>query len=182
MTTNDVQDIRGHRFTERDDIFLDANVWLYIYGPVPPRDWRAEVYSAAFRKMRETRSKIHVEVLVLSEFINKYARVLYDQLPESKKPRAFKEWRKHPDFKNVAEEIASQARRIVGKAVRCESGFEAADMDALLTDYSRGDSDFNDQMIAEFCKRRNLTLVTHDSDFGRYGLSILTANANLLGT
>lgn len=40
--------------------------------------------------------------------------------------------------------------------------------------------DFNDQVLAELCKSRNLTLVTHDGDFKDLGLNLLTANQSLL--
>lgn len=52
-------------------------------------------------------------------------------------------------------------------------------MNELLKDYAAGDSDFNDQVIVELCKREDLTLVTHDGDFKGSGIPILTANKNL---
>ena len=61
-----------------------------------------------------------------------------------------------------------------------ESGFEKLKIDTLLDAYSTGDSDFNDQVIAELCKVKGLTLITHDGDFKGQGISILTANRYLL--
>ncbi|MGH8547812.1 MAG: hypothetical protein ACRERU_04290 [Methylococcales bacterium] len=50
----------------------------------------------------------------------------------------------------------------------------------MIDEYAAGDSDFNDQVIAELCKKRGLKLVTDDGDFGRYEISIVTANRRLL--
>ena len=50
----------------------------------------------------------------------------------------------------------------------------------LIDEFEKADSDFNDQILAELCKRRNLKLVTHDADFRDRGLNILTTNPRLL--
>jgi len=51
---------------------------------------------------------------------------------------------------------------------------------ALVDEYEKGNSDFNDQVLAELCKSKGLTLVTDDSDFADTGLTIVTANQRLL--
>lgn len=32
-------DIRHYNFTAQDKLFLDANIWLYLYGPPKPRSY-----------------------------------------------------------------------------------------------------------------------------------------------
>ena len=54
------------------------------------------------------------------------------------------------------------------------------EMNELLDDYAAGGFDFNDQVITELCKRKGLTLITHDGDFKDSGVPILTANKKLL--
>ena len=66
---------------------------------------------------------------------------------------------------------------MLGFCSRVESGFEVLPIDDLLHDYGVGKSDFNDQVIAELCKRERLTLITNDRDFKYRGVSILTANS-----
>ncbi|MGB6064251.1 MAG: hypothetical protein WBG50_05560 [Desulfomonilaceae bacterium] len=39
--------IRDYHFSNSDALLVDANVWLYLYGPQEPEDWRAKVYSQA---------------------------------------------------------------------------------------------------------------------------------------
>lgn len=179
--TAETVDIRSYIFSRDDRLLLDANIWLYIYGPVAYSGWFTDVYSTALRKMRTCGSEIFLDVLVFSEFINAFARLEYNQMEPSKKPKDFKEFRRSAAFKPVAEEIAVNAKKISSMALRSDSLFKTMDIRALLTEYEAGDSDFNDLMLAETCKSKGLALITHDADFKGKDLAILTANKNLLG-
>ena len=128
-------DIRGWSFTAGDRLFLDTNVWLSVYGPDPTRRWRSDVYQHAFRQMREARSKVHVDVLVLSEFINAWSRMEYNQAFPNRLAGGFKAFRDSPAFEPIAQEIAISATRICNACERCESGFELVDIGSLLVEY-----------------------------------------------
>jgi len=174
-------DIKKYQFKRGDRFFIDANVWLSVYGPIAScNDWRTFTYSAALRDMRAARCEICLDVLVLSEFINKFARLEFEQLGPSVKPPDFKRFRQSPEFRATAKEIVIASRKIVVGSVLCDSGIEEIDINLLLNDFETHRSDFNDQMIHELCKARNLTLVTHDGDFRSAGVPILTANRGLL--
>ena len=173
-------DIRHYCFERNDRFFLDANVWLSIYGPIACLDWRTTVYSAGLRDMRINRCQIRVDALVLSEFINRFARLEFKQVPSNSRPRTFKIFRDSKAFRGVAEEIAVSARKVVEAAKRCSSGFDVVDIGEILSEYESGNCDFNDQMVRELCKMADLTLVTHDSDFRDSDIRILTANNRLL--
>jgi len=116
---------------------------------------------------------------VLSEFINSFARLAFNQLPEASKSGGFKKFRGSDGFATVSKEIAINARKIVKQAERCESTFGAVDILAILTEFETGPHDFNDQIIRELCKSEGLTLVTHDADFKGADIPILTANSRL---
>ena len=92
----------------------------------------------------------------------------------------FKEFRKSQGFKEVAEEIADNAKRIIDFATCCDSNFGSINMDELLGEYREGNYDFNDQVIIRLCKSMDLVLITHDKDFKDSGIEILTANRYLL--
>lgn len=180
MTHNKMtSDIRRHSFAGTDRFFLDANIWLSVYGPTTSPNWRSRVYSAALRDMRTSRCTICVDVLVLSEFINSFARWEFAQLPRASKPARFKDFRKSDDFADVSKEIAVNARKIIEQAERYESGFGVVDVAAILAEFESGPHDFNDQIIRELCKSGGLTLVTHDADFKGADIPILTANRRL---
>ncbi len=176
--THRIRRVRDYEFTSEDRLFLDANIWLCIFCPDAQKPSpQIEAYSRAFNDICNVKSRLYIDVLVISEFINTYARLrLKHEAPEMK----FKAFRNSPLFKSVAREIAVQSGRVLNCCARVESGFEGLPINDLLHDYGMGRFDFNDQVIAELCKREGLTLVTHDGDFKYQGLSILTENPRLL--
>jgi len=128
--------------------------------------------------MRMAKCTIFMDIVVLSEFINAFARMVF--LQRSQAAFNFKTFRKSEAFELIAEEIGINAKKIVTQCQCVESGFEDIDASALLTDFQSGQHDFNDQVIAELCRAKGLKLVTHDADFQKYGLTVLTANGELL--
>lgn len=174
---NNSSEISTHAFTPNDELLLDANIWLSIYGFAKPGDHRSVIYSKALSEMLAANCRICVDVLILSEYVNAYARFRYNLLNTSV---VFKNFRKSADFKPIAADIAGDVRQILKHCERIESDLPVCDIDALIDEFEKADSDFNDQILAELCKRSNLKLVTHDADFKDRGLNILTANQRLL--
>ena len=170
--------VGDYDFQPEDELFLDANIWLLIYGPQNTGNDRMHVYSSAFRRLLEAQCSIYIDVLIVSEFINAYARLQWHlRAPD----RPFKAFRNSPDFRPVAQEIADNMKRVLSHCSRIESGFDALDADDLMDEYAQGGADFNDQVIRNLCRSRNLKLITDDRDFKGQGISILTANRRLLG-
>lgn len=175
---SNARDIRSYAFSYSDRLLLDTNVWMFVQGPNKPGDNRVAVYSSALAKILAAKSAIHIDVMILSEFINRYARLRH-KLSEGA-PADFKQFRNGADFKPVAQEIAGAVRRVLKNCTRTESGFATVDIVSLIDEYQKGWSDFNDQMLTELCKSRSLTFVTDDGDFKGLGLSLITANKKLL--
>jgi predicted nucleic acid-binding protein len=176
------EDISRHRFSSADRIFLDANIWLYVYGPQgSPTDSKTRIYSSALSNALLAKSQILVDVLVVSEFVNRFSRIEYDvQYPNKANRPNFKQFRNSPGFKPLAQVIARETGKILGFSSRTESGFAAIDIPAMLTEFKAGEHDFNDQVLARLCQSQGLLLVTHDADFKGKGLDILTANKRIL--
>ena len=188
---NKAVNVKDYQFHSEDRLFFDANIWLFIHGPqepVPgPGDFfeSMNIYSSALRNIIKAESTIYVDVLVVSEFINRYARRKWDihkQLGDirEKNRKNFKNFRNSPEFKPIAKEIADSTRRILENCTRIESGFEVLEIEDLIDEYKDRSSDFNDQVLRELCRNRGLKLVTHDIDFKDHEISILTANYRLL--
>lgn len=174
-------EISAYAYTPNDEFLFDANVWFSIYGPAKPGDNRARVYSKALSLMLAAKCRIYIEVLILSEYINRYARLKHNILKA--RPgvdQDFKRFRSSASFKPIASDIAGDVRQILKHCERIESDLTQIDVAAVIDEFEMGDADFNDQVLTDLCKRRNLKLVTHDSDFKNRGLNILTANKNLL--
>lgn len=179
--------MRNYSFGPRDNLFFDANIWMFLYGPQRQDNFpgnRMSIYSSAFNRILKAQSRIYIDVLIVSEFINTYARRKWDIFKEANRSgtggNRFKNFRDSSDFKPVAKEIADQTKRILKHCRKIESGFETLEMDSLIKRYENGGTDFNDQVFMQLCKTRGFKLVTDDGDFKGQGISILTANGRLL--
>jgi predicted nucleic acid-binding protein len=127
--------------------------------------------------MLTAQSRIYIDVLIVSEFMNTYARLKWKLLSPSSK---FKQFRKSKYFKPVAQDIAADAKRVLQHCTRVEDGFESLAIESLMDEYAAGNSDFNDQILATLCKKQGLKLVTDDGDFRGREIPVITANKRLL--
>jgi len=175
--TEPVIDISQYAFTASDQLLLDTSVWLLIYGPHVPGDGRVALYSGALKRMLEAKSRLYVDVIVLSEFINTYARMKQQIVA----PRLrFKDFRRTDDFQSVANDVVADAKQMMKQCVWVVNELGLLLVDDLLNEYALGKSDFNDQLISVLCGQKGMKLVTDDSDFKGRNIPILTANSQLL--
>jgi predicted nucleic acid-binding protein len=181
VMAKNAEEISNYTFNAGDELLLDANVWFFVYGPHRPGDPRASVYSGALAKILAAKTRIYIDVLIISEFINAYARLKHNILKgRSGIPNDFKRFRATPAFKQIAEDIAADTRKILANCTCVESGFATLDIDSLINVFQGGNSDFNDLVLVDLCKRNALKLVTDDGDFQAQDITILTANRKLL--
>ena len=103
MAESSAVDVARHVFRGDEQLFLDANVWLLVHGLHGSRGRRVRTYSSALRRILEAKCRIHVDVLVVSEFINTYSRLKWRQTGTQKE---FKEFRNSEEFKQVARDVA----------------------------------------------------------------------------
>jgi predicted nucleic acid-binding protein len=178
--THRAEEISVYDFKSSDALLLDANIWLFLYGPQKPKDRKVTAYSNALRKIFAAKSCIYIDVLIVSEFINAYARIKWNILRDSSKTRNFKRFRRSSAFKPIAQDIAADLKFVLKHCTRIESGFESLAIDTLIDEYAAGDSDFNDQILTALCKKKGLKMVTDDCDFKGQGIPIITANKRLL--
>lgn len=173
----EAEEITRYEFKPSDELLLDANIWIYVQGPLP-RDEKVDVYSGALARIIAAKSRVYIDVLVVSEFINTYARLKWRHVSNSF-PN-FKQFRKSREFKPVAQDIAADVKLVLKHCTRVASGFETLAIDTLIDEYAEGNSDFNDQVLTTLCKGAALKLVTDDADFKGRGIPIITANHKLL--
>lgn len=178
--THRAEKISTYNFKPSEALLLDANIWLLVCGPQKPKDRRVDVYSKAFRKILAAKSCIYIDVLIVSEFINRYARMKRGLFSASAQCKNFKQFRKSADFKPIAQRIAADVKQVLQLCTRVESGFESLEINALVDEYAAGDSDFNDQILIALCKKNGLKMVTDDGDFKGRGIPVITANQRLL--
>jgi predicted nucleic acid-binding protein len=174
-----IHDVRAYTFSDRDRLLIDTNIWLSVYGPIPHKRRRAVIYSDALAVIKRVRSSISIDVIVVSEYINRYARMEFDRVKEQF-DSDFKLFRASKNFEPVAKGIAISVMRILNSCARCNSGFPELNISAVLASFADGDKDFNDQIIADICKTQGLHLLTDDGDFNDPAVPIITANSQLL--
>lgn len=170
-------DIRSYTFDKHSTYLLDANVWLNVYGPMPPRHPNAIVYSDGLKRLYAAGSKIAIDALVMSEVLNRWSRLVYQHTRP--KPAAFKIFRDSPSFIAVANEIAAGARRILSRAHPIGTEFAHVDLQLVLARFESGKADFNDLLIAETCRENDCILVTHDGDMKSADIPIVSGNPTL---
>jgi len=176
------QNIDRYRFRPSDELLFDANIWLFLYGPSRPSHPKVAIYSGAFKQILAAKIRVFLDVLVLSEFVNRYARIRHNLLTRQRSgiPQDFKQFRNTSFFKSIAQDIAADTKQILGNCTPVESGFATLDLNTLTTDFAAGNSDFNDLVLAELCRSKRFKLVTDDGDFKNKAITILTANPKLL--
>lgn len=175
--THNAEAIACYDFKPSDEFLLDTNIWLLVYAPHGPKDNRVAVYSQALSRIIAAQSRIYIDILIVSEFINTYARLKWKLMS----CLDFKQFRNSKDFEPVAQDIAADVKRVLQHCRRVDDNFESLEIDSLIDEYATGFSDFNDQILTTLCKRKGLTLVTDDGDFKGQGIPVVTANKRLLG-
>jgi len=180
--TAKILDALSYPFSEKDRVLLDANVWLSVYGPNAPGSERTRKYSQVLKAMQVAKTAVFLDVLVLSEFVNAYARTQHKILALSGAPISsdFKTFRESGDFAQIAKEIHENALKIGRLAQPLDHPLTKCDLVSVLTVFAQGRSDINDQLLAECCKVNNLLFLTHDADLGASGVTVLTTNHKLL--
>ena len=176
---NKAVDVRNYTFTKTDAILPDANIWLYLCGPASlPNDWAVQAYTSVLSRILKADSQLFLDVLVLSEFINRFARLEMKRLQPSRTD--FKAFRRSAVFPNVATAIGVQVDLILTICKPIDHPFSEWNHTDLLKDFVTGTVDYNDQLIAENCRKHGFAALTNDRDFTEGGISVLTANNRLL--
>lgn len=180
--TSKVIDASRHSFSKDDRVLVDANVWLYLFGPKPPNSSAARSYSAVLKALHTAGTLLFLDVLVLSEFVNRYVRDQHRVLdvPGSAISGDFKTFRDSPDFIPVAEAVQRSVMLIGKFAKPIDHMLPKVDLLTLLAEFAKGARDINDELLAEACKLHGLALLSNDADVAHSGITLFTTNPYLL--
>lgn len=177
-----VIDASRHTFSEKDRILVDANVWFYLFGPSAPRSPAVRAYSAVFTNMQKGKANLYLDVLVLSEFVNRYARVEHEiqKNAGAAVSHDFKTFRDSQDFVPIAQAVQTSVMKIGKYAQLVDHPLTACNLPAVLAEFANGKRDINDELLAQCCKNYQLALLTNDGDLVHAGITIFTTNPQLL--
>lgn len=179
---NKAYNLSSYLFNFEEQILVDTNIWLYLFpAPGNPPQKFASQYSAAFSNLIKAKAQPVLDPMVLSEYLNRYSRIEWEGNYKSQYPK-FKEFRNSSDFSTVTSSAKIFAKKIVGFCILHSIPANELDLDQALIDFSTGQVDFNDALLVDICRKRNLKLMTNDGDFQYGGIDILTTNPRLLRT
>ena len=182
---NNIIDISTYNPNKNDKFFFDANIWMYLFCPIG--NYRKDIvakYDGFLKKAIQSKSLIFISSLVLSEFVNAYARVEFNIL-KKKYPVKYKDFkkdfRKTEKYKKLAKEIKTVVKaKILKLSKKINDKFKDINLDKVFENIE--EADFNDNYYKVLLSGGNIKIVTDDYDFGRVDecLSVVTANHKLL--
>ena len=169
-------------FHEAESILFDANIWLYLYPPPSGAHNLPAAYSSGFKRALAAKSKIVLDVLVLSEYLNAYTRKEWaDSQDDSGLRTTFKQFRSSALYlEKVGPTAAYFAKKMLTHAELTGVTLDRRSADAALAAFQLGELDSNDAILAELCRENDWRLVTHDGDFRHVDIDVLSENPKLL--
>lgn len=176
---NKAIDATTHVFSVFDKLLPDANIWIYLNGPASdPTKWAVQTYSAILGDILNAGAEVFLDVLVLSEFINRFARMEMNRLQPAQ--RDFKAFRQSAAFTAVAKSIEQQTSQILSICQPLDHPFSEWNHGQMLTDFGLGGADWNDPLLVENCRKHGISPLTNDGDFTEGGIHVFTANGKLI--
>ena len=176
--------------------FFDANVWLQLLRPYKVRPDMSP-YVKLWRQLKGAGMPcIVANAVLVSEVFNRYLRLRFDvwkTLPATitalqqtgrwssgDKIDYKTHFRPSQTYKDYLELLLADWNDIAYLVTYLPTEVESSIVPEMLRSYSKR-ADFNDRYYIEFCKAHKLWLVSHDGDFYTGGLTVVTANRDILG-
>jgi predicted nucleic acid-binding protein len=177
-----ISNVADYPLTSKDIFFFDANIWIFLYGPISnSKRSKQQQYSKFFKEVISTRACIWINSLVLSEFSNAFIRIEFEKwrrLPENVFKKSYKkDYVPSQSYKDVISEIRYTLKQIVSQTERTSDNFNAVDLERIYLELEN--CDFNDSYYLELARLNNWKIVTDDADLfrnNRLNVEILTAN------
>ena len=150
-------------------IFVDANVLIYLFWSTGRHDHEKN-YAKAFKKLRDQKNKMYVDFNVISEVVNRVARLEYNKLVQDK--RRFKKFRDSKVGKAVFADIYLIVKERILKNFQITGKiFSKKDIESfLIVDRL----DFLDKAIVSVCEENSYVLLTNDKDFQKTNIELFT--------
>jgi predicted nucleic acid-binding protein len=179
---SDILALSSVSFEKNPELFFDTNIWLYIYGPFAnPNDWRTSKYSQFYKRVLENKCRIFINLTVISEFLNRYLRMIHDVLKKGgEAPENYKDFRATAAFVEALQGAADDLHHIMRDCDRVNTDISSIDFDNFIRRMHSGKMDFADIVAADHCVEKGWVLVTHDCDFSGISSKVATANPQLL--
>ena len=167
-----IKHINGYNISADEKFFIDANVWLYMYGPIGDYDEKAvQKYSSFFEKITSSGNEIYTCSSLISEVLNRYMRIEFQIAKEEDGIEDYKkDFRNNSEYEEVIASIEMIIKeKILDKCVQISDQFDSFNYDST---YLNNGLDFNDALYCHLAIQNGLKIVTHDKDLKRTSLPI----------
>ena len=120
---------------------------------------------------------MHVDFIVLSEFVNRAIRIEYENYKNTNGFCKYKQFRNSQDGQQTISDVYNTIKSaIIGSFQVSGKCFDEGDINQFL---SLDRLDFSDKAIELICQENNFILLTNDGDFRNSSLDILSENRSL---
>jgi len=157
------------------NIFVDANVLIYLNWAVAGNEQYEIDYSSVYLELMKQKNNLFVDFLVISEVVNRILRIEHKKQQPNQE---FKKFRDSEQGKTILSDIYSiiENRILDGVSIIGKS-FSENDIKSFLTVDSL---DFIDKGILNICRENNFVLLTNDKDYKNSDIDLLTCNKLIL--
>lgn len=178
-TATSIQNIENARITRGDKIFLDTNIWHYLYYPQNgSRNERfCDIYSTFLGKILEQKCLIFTNILQISEIANLILRTEFKTAQKKAGQNIdWKEFRSSDDGVIALINAKTIVENILRYATPVDGMFNSEELSSIAKSCDK--ADFNDIFFSHFCVKQSSILVTHDFDFSEFtsGVQVISAN------
>lgn len=161
-------------------IFFDANILIYLFWASASSSWENQ-YASLYTKLNAQNNKFVLDYIVLSEFINRAARIEYDNYLAAnnltKNSFRYKDYRNSQDGQTALEDIyLTVTQDILNEFEVVEKSYSRDD---LMMMCFVDNLDFSDKAIEKICNENQFVLLTNDTDFSSSNIDILSCHNKL---
>lgn len=179
LTKNKAKQATTYKFAANKPVHIDANILFFMHPPLGRNQPEAAVYAPVIQTALQQSAKLRVSVLVVSEYINTYARYVYNSLYKKTYPN-FKKFRSSHHWTPYAGQIEGEVKAILSYCEVTDALSDNSETLQHMQQFSSGSFDFNDQLIVRTCQLDSAALLTHDGDMTSGGIDVITENLSLL--
>lgn len=157
-----------------DNVFIDTNVLILYLHPSHINRKKRSYYANAIDMLQNKKCQMFINSLVVSEFINRFLRFDFAQIKDENIKEFKRHYRQTQNYINTLQfaitELSKFCKTFNVRYIR--DNFDKMDIMALYAKYGYS-FDFNDLIIAENVRSKNLKLLTDDRDFQNLNVALI---------
>jgi predicted nucleic acid-binding protein len=182
----------SHQIKDSDKYFLDANIWLKVLAPKNKLTYKDKAYLGFFERLvNNTKVRIIVPALVISEVINRIIREVHFQkhikgvqkvTPNFIPPSDYYKnvFRNTEDYRIAYNLICDDIKSYNTSIDLVNDEFGSTFKFKHVMSNPPTSLDFNDYYYYNLCKKKGYFLVTDDKDFWVENIEVVTMSDTLL--